>query len=609
MKIHPSRHTSFPHSSEDLSLKGKLLPLGVSVFACATSYPLFKHLLSETQSENWSTSWKSPTASFFLGLGVFYISSKIKKMLASSSLFSKVEELKPIQDQISLSPKSDEKTPIKDEKAASPILTSTHQTEFNLSPTHLKHQRSPIDEHFRELNNIYAENPFTLHSIVSLKKLNELPLKKSVRELLNILFEPYSPQNERRVINLLEAKPSLLSKGVDIPGEGNFRLTPLIAAILNNQLEYTKKILEFTNNINAEDNQKYTAAHYAAIVANPDILKLLEERGANFEQVNAYGTTPLDILDIYCEAYCKKLKFLIYPFKKGPGFDRKFYLQRFHSEYLPCTIFSPQSLLGVRVTGPSHSWCPEILRQYVREQFEEMRKTDEIVPKIYIQSLERKDDETPIPEFLKGQLEVRARKDIAPGEIIGEYTGYHSHIQTNSKFPYGDKSLGNACNGYIHAERGGNFMSLINHGPPNSASVTHFYRGLPHQVIIALRPIKKDEPIYLDYGKIYFKHKVVEELSPKTLQEYYEKTKNFTNFEHFFVVDSQKIDPQKVVNVHLNDNGKYVICEKQIDPDQLMEVTLQSLHHRKMLDYVLTYTQRSKYQEKIKALLDSFYEP
>lgn len=586
MKIFPNK----PHRDPALFLKSQLAPLGAATAFGTAYFFLLKQLiaknLSDTQSSYQSSIltsyWTASAASIVVGLGAFYLTSKIIDVCSTRLPLKKNNDLL-----LKLKPKL-ERTPRPIKEPTPPLALDQAS---HLLPD-LEHDEKcalegevPIEERFDEFQNIYGQDPFSLHDIISTKQLNGLITDSSEKQLMNILFTPYSKKKEESLNELLKTAPKLLSLKIKIPETNSFVLTPLIAAILNNQVEYLTTILRFTKNINQKDSHKYTSAHYAAMTANPLILRLLSDNGANFHLKNKFGATAKDMLEVQKEGLEKRENFFVYPFKMGPGFNKKFYLQRFKCEYLPSSIFSTSGLLAIRFYGVLNSITPESLLKHIKHQLKKLQKANQEVPKIYIKNLESKDNGSSLSTFLEGQLEARAHLDIAAGEVIGEYTGYHTHPKTNKKYINDVKTLGNVFNGYFQAGPGGNLLSYINHGPPNAFPIDVLYRGVPHQVLVALRPIKKDEPIHFDYSRNYFDVAGFEpeELAPKALQLFIEETENLTKFPHFYLKDG------KSLSIFCNDNGEYTHTETPVRHDQSIEFILKAMYQKQMINYLIHF--------------------
>ena len=79
----------------------------------------------------------------------------------------------------------------------------------------------------------------------------------------------------------------LIDKGVDIHTPDIRQITPLHAAIRNQQVDLAKKLVELGADVNAVDGYKDTPLHDAFLYKQPELIKLLIEKGAL--EPNLYG--------------------------------------------------------------------------------------------------------------------------------------------------------------------------------------------------------------------------------------------------------------------------------------------------------------------------------
>lgn len=102
----------------------------------------------------------------------------------------------------------------------------------------------------------------------------------------------------------------LLNSGANVQLQIHDGLTPLMVAISFKRYSMIIKLLSITNpdTINITDSKRNTALFYAILTYFPEreeIIKLIIEKGANIENINIYGLTPIhlaameDLLDIF----------------------------------------------------------------------------------------------------------------------------------------------------------------------------------------------------------------------------------------------------------------------------------------------------------------------
>jgi hypothetical protein len=98
-------------------------------------------------------------------------------------------------------------------------------------------------------------------------------------------------------------------------------------------------------------------------------------------------------------------------------------------------------------------------------------------------------------------------KDIPQGGFLGEYTG---QVRKSSLFPsfnsflfsYSLKELSKTC---VDAKFFGNSMRFINHSyRPNVKCIKYFFENVLHIYVLAQKPIKKDEQLFMDYGSSFW---------------------------------------------------------------------------------------------------------
>ena len=102
---------------------------------------------------------------------------------------------------------------------------------------------------------------------------------------------------------------------------------------------------------------------------------------------------------------------------------------------------------------------------------------------------------------------VFAGEDIAPGKMLGEYTGVArdyrgGHIERENPYLFGYGSRGAT----LDAREMGNITRFINHcaDHPNAKEAEVIVDDVQHIVLIATRSIAKDAQILFDYGPNYW---------------------------------------------------------------------------------------------------------
>lgn len=425
-----------------------------------------------------------------------------------------------------------------------------------------------------------------------LKQIRELRVEPFWQIILNNPKEDCSSLLDR----CIKKDPKILKTTICAKTDRKFFVTPLIGSIFSGNYFHIKFLLEKTKNINKPDAEGYTPCHYAAMVANVEVLKLLKSMGADFERQTLAGSTPIDFIKHRFYHLPGVNDFSIYIDYTGPAYNQHFYQTKvkFKSTYLTHLVYLPETLLSMRVFGKGgleESDTSRELGTNLYEQFLTTIDTVKEIPPIYMQPLVAKDNGAPIPEFLKGQYEVKARRDIKPGELLIEYTGYcisdHFAIEKSPKRMTVKGATWERM--YVDGEKGGNIASFINDGPPNCMSIRIMHQGLPHQVIVSICEIKKDEAIRLCYGKNFFEAEDHVELAPRAIENYLHETEGLTKiasilyrYENNLVVDMQVDEKESTCN------ARYVKSEDRI------EHQIRFRYHIGMIRYLISYESHLK---------------
>lgn len=422
-------------------------------------------------------------------------------------------------------------------------------------------------------------------------------------ELWQIILNPPSADLSGSLEDLIKSNPALLKSKVVVKESRNFIITPLIGAIFSGNIQNIKILLQHTKNINKADKEGYTAAHYAAMVSTHEVLNLFKKMGADFEQVNLAGASPSEFI-LHRFYHLPGVKdFNIYVDHTGPAYNHHFFLLKTKGKgaYLPHLVYTPEALLAMRVFGKGGFEDTSLNRQFTPHVYEQYLKKcehpEEPLP-IYMKSLEAKDNGKPVPEFLKGQYEVRARRDIQLGEFLIEYTGNcysydieHDITSCHKRMALNGRTWQNLC---VDAERGGSLAAYINDGPPNSMAIIFIHNGLPHLGIVALKAIERDETIRLLYGGDFFKKEKHVELAPKAIESYLEETKGLSEINPIlFDYSTGQAISFTVTEQSLDFNSTTVSAEEEL------ENLIKFRYHLGMVRYLITFeTHLEKYIKK-----------
>ena len=94
-------------------------------------------------------------------------------------------------------------------------------------------------------------------------------------------------------VGSVEQLNKLICLGADINIQDKDKRTPLIHAVIDNQIEMVRLLIYNGAKINIQDSLGYTALHYAAQNYLVDICKILSENNAIVDIQDNYGNTPL----------------------------------------------------------------------------------------------------------------------------------------------------------------------------------------------------------------------------------------------------------------------------------------------------------------------------
>lgn len=91
----------------------------------------------------------------------------------------------------------------------------------------------------------------------------------------------------------------LLRYGAEIECTTNEKITPLIYAVANNQVQAVKMLINYGANVSAKTNQLVTPLHVAVENNNPDLVELIIRDSADVNAADRFGATPLHYASLY----------------------------------------------------------------------------------------------------------------------------------------------------------------------------------------------------------------------------------------------------------------------------------------------------------------------
>ncbi|MBS0635597.1 MAG: SET domain-containing protein-lysine N-methyltransferase [Verrucomicrobia bacterium] len=281
-----------------------------------------------------------------------------------------------------------------------------------------------------------------------------------------ILDRIYSGSTSQEIVsNLTAILQTAISDSIDKP-VASISL-PAIAVLLQRD-DLLEQLLKAGCDIDRQDSQGYTAAHFAALLGRTSSLKIAKEAGADFNKQTNKGATVYD-------------------------FSRYRTQSHYTAEALLCLWHEEHRI----ETSPLNT---ELLYAFNCQ------------PPVLVRTIE--DCQSPI----RGQYEAIAIRTVAAGEGIIEYTG--QVLQRSQQKEASDYQMRLSDQVCIDAKDHGNESRFINHGPPNCTCKTVFYKGIPRIVVTALRTIVKGEPLLMNYGFGYFYNRQMFELNPLFLDQW-----------------------------------------------------------------------------------------
>lgn len=344
-----------------------------------------------------------------------------------------------------------------------------------------------------------------LHGInsrhVKQSSIEDKYLTPTLSRLMDDLFD-----NKDRALVIEEIEQKKFTYQIKNSDDDNVLiLPPLSLSACLNSLETIKKLLEDGEEVNQADSQGYTAAHFAAMTPNFKMLEYLSSRGADFTLCNKLGASVYDIL-------------------KARGFKVNC---RLNHHTIIDIIWSSEALLNIWYQNRAGTFTlDDPIEQMVYRQYVTIKENALVNNSgIYLRTIHS--NGKPLPKHLQGQQEACASRQYKPGEFIVEYTGFtESDSLSTFTHAFAITSFDTVA---IDAKKGGSFAEFINHGPPNCGIMECIHQGTPRILIYALRTIEKDETLYYNYSKNYFRDCQFYELAPQSVDAFIASTDGLKN--------------------------------------------------------------------------------
>ena len=147
----------------------------------------------------------------------------------------------------------------------------------------------------------WKENPEEMKRVMTEIKAKEKQKSKKAETPKGVSFDPQLTQELIEEMNkswdILDVSKvqDLIKRGADVKAENVFGQTPLHVATWNNNIEFTKFLLDAEADLEAKDVNGRTPLNYASEFDKIEIAKLLLDAGAEKNVMDKWKRTPLDL--------------------------------------------------------------------------------------------------------------------------------------------------------------------------------------------------------------------------------------------------------------------------------------------------------------------------
>jgi len=293
-----------------------------------------------------------------------------------------------------------------------------------------------------------------------------------------------------------------------------YKITPLQLAIIRGSYELASQMIQSGGiDLDGTDIHGWTALHHAAAMTDQAVITKLLEYKANPKMLNDRNGTYLDLWNLTHAPARQAIEYQIPLWDESQ--KKMDIIDGAAFEKLTGARFSDEVLTSSRLL--IKDWLkmdhePESANAFLQETVRNYEEFSKNPPSIYMSKTHFTDEGKPMKDIGYG---VFAGQDIQPKQVICEYIGKEiSNEEENSEVEY----LFSGIDG--KSIRG--FGSMIQDGFPNCAFIPiNNLKGRKQRLIlIALEPVAKGQPLFIDYMSHYVKWTDHVEPRPLALRQF-----------------------------------------------------------------------------------------
>lgn len=352
---------------------------------------------------------------------------------------------------------------------------------------------------------------FPLKTMFPLERYKPAPLENKLHYLI-ARDQPAASINQ--VIKLVIDKD--LSLEAQDP---HFRLTPLAVAVMANNEALVADFIKRRANPLPRDHRNFTPLHYARILNNPRMEKMLVDAA----RARKIALPRLDELDRMLKS------------TRIPQDDQHVAYRKIRGENFPKSSSAFQKDTGIRFCDGVLATNDDLIDFWLSNDSKQPPIDFEGTNDFYLKALDRyrSNPRNLCYEVDKHQqIKIRTTGHIPAFAIAGIIGGQMASQREE------DENLDQRIH-ELSSEKVGNLVSLIPSGFPNCFLETVYQDGIPLHAVFSLKPIEDDEELYFDFGPGH-RHKFIDQDEPKEFQTYFEANSPQKLYEEIQKIDFLK---------------------------------------------------------------------